>query len=53
MAYFNTCPECGANLDSGETCNCKRKSPRRLQPTTDIAKIFNYSISQKHDKVKE
>ena len=25
MAYFNTCPECGANLDPGETCNCKRK----------------------------
>ena len=22
MAYYNTCPHCGANLDPGERCDC-------------------------------
>ena len=22
MAYFNTCPRCGAHLDPGERCTC-------------------------------
>lgn len=22
MAYFNTCPMCGAHLDPGERCTC-------------------------------
>nr|DAF01600.1 MAG TPA: TerY-C metal binding domain [Caudoviricetes sp.] len=25
MAYYNTCPWCGASLDPGESCDCKRK----------------------------
>ena len=23
MAYYNTCPDCGAHLDPGESCDCK------------------------------
>lgn len=23
MAYYNTCPKCGANLDPGEPCDCE------------------------------
>lgn len=23
MAFFRTCPNCGANLDPGEVCDCK------------------------------
>lgn len=23
MAYYNTCPNCGSNLDPGETCDCQ------------------------------
>lgn len=23
MPYYNTCPECGANLDPGEKCDCR------------------------------
>lgn len=26
MAYYNTCPWCGASLDPGESCDCKKKS---------------------------
>lgn len=23
MSYYNTCPQCGANLDPGEACECR------------------------------
>ena len=23
MAYYNTCPNCGSNLDPGERCECE------------------------------
>lgn len=26
MAYYNICPNCGSNLDPGETCDCERES---------------------------
>ena len=25
MAYYNTCPYCGAHLDPGESCDCDKK----------------------------
>lgn len=25
MAYYNTCPLCGANLDPGEKCDCENE----------------------------
>ena len=25
MAYYETCPRCGANLDPGERCDCQPK----------------------------
>ena len=30
MAYYRTCPLCGANLDPGESCDCAEKK----QPDT-------------------
>lgn len=27
MAYYNTCPHCGANLDPGESCTCQIEHP--------------------------
>jgi hypothetical protein len=29
MAYFNTCPDCGSNLDPGENCDCRSTAIRR------------------------
>ena len=26
MAYYWTCPECGANLDPGEKCTCENNN---------------------------
>lgn len=25
MSYYRTCPNCGANLDPGERCDCQDK----------------------------
>ena len=42
---FNTCPECGANLDPGEVCDCKKEkglpnanqySPKKGEPSNAI-----------------
>lgn len=29
MPYFNTCPNCGASLDPGETCDCTSEEEER------------------------
>ena len=31
MAYYNTCPCCGANLDPGEPCDCGEERARRVE----------------------
>lgn len=35
MSYYATCPNCGANLDPGEQCDCKKESA--LSAATDKA----------------
>lgn len=25
MSYYTTCPDCGANLDPGERCDCQNE----------------------------
>lgn len=29
MAYYNTCPHCGCNLDPGERCDCQDAHERK------------------------
>lgn len=41
MAYYNTCPWCGASLDPGESCDCK-KNP--MQPELTSEKEITSSI---------
>lgn len=38
MAYYNTCPNCGANLDPGERCDCMRERKNREEFYRIIAK---------------
>lgn len=33
MSYFHTCPNCGANLDPGEICDCKRNAAPSVNGT--------------------
>lgn len=35
MAYFRTCPYCGANLDPGEICTCRQKDGAALLEQDD------------------
>lgn len=34
VAYYRTCDNCGANLDPGEICRCKKKEAAQLAPGT-------------------
>lgn len=40
--FYWTCPNCGANLDSGESCSClkKKKEPKREEPAADPEEIL-------------
>lgn len=31
MAYYNTCPKCGCNLDPGEKCDCEGEKEKRQE----------------------
>lgn len=31
MAYYNTCPNCGSNLDPGEKCDCEDEKAREQE----------------------
>ena len=32
--YFRTCPRCGANLDPGEICECRRQHEKEAASVT-------------------
>lgn len=40
---FWTCPYCGANLDPGEHCDCKKEMPPRVRPTPQAASGNSFS----------
>lgn len=31
--YYRTCPDCGANLDPGEICSCRREEEQEETKT--------------------
>jgi len=37
MAYYNKCPNCGANLDPGETCDCMEHEPEESSTKSNDA----------------
>ena len=56
MAYYNTCPDCGSNLDPGEKCDCRTTpniSPQNghTHSIEDDTNYFARTLSdlQKHD----
>ncbi len=38
MAYYHTCPECGATLDPGEYCDCKSNNQEDTNNENDTKK---------------
>lgn len=53
MSIYRTCPQCGANLDPGERCDCKEKSAVRRESTQadNPNKTIKYSMRQMKGKV--
>ena len=50
MPYYETCPDCGANLDPCEKCDCYKKGPvcEATQNETEdfwTKSLFDYSIN--------
>ena len=39
MAYYNTCPNCGANLDPGESCDCIKEKEKRERFYENVTSI--------------
>lgn len=35
MAYYGTCPFCGANLDPGEKCDCRQDGGEEKEEKND------------------
>lgn len=38
MSYYRACPNCGANLDPGEVCDCQNKETAPEAATSEAAK---------------
>ena len=34
MAYYRSCPDCGAALDPGEHCDCRKNSSQKVITAT-------------------
>lgn len=46
MPYYWTCPECGANLDSDEKCDCQdidNKTSEKFKEVTENVRNQNHS----------
>lgn len=54
MSLFKTCPDCGANLDPGEKCECKGKGLPRCNGNSpkDSVSYAASIVSQKSEDVK-
>lgn len=39
MAYYNTCLNCGANLDPGEPCDCIKEKEKRERFYENVTSI--------------
>lgn len=50
--HYWTCPECGANLDPGEQCDCKKVEAAPLQRKRPPAKISTAILSASRQEVK-
>jgi hypothetical protein len=48
MSYYHTCPDCKANLDPGERCDCKKVK----QASCDRL-IISFDDAQNDDEARE
>lgn len=54
MSFYNTCPNCGANLDPGEKCDCLEiENERAIVKMIAIDRNGQYEFSFKEEEVFE
>ena len=46
MAYYHTCPDCGANLDPGEKCTDCNKNKEEKQYEDDSEKVTHSELQR-------
>ena len=47
MAYYHTCPDCGANLDPGEKCDCQTNNIYITKEANNTVRNENPIISDR------
>lgn len=45
MAYYYTCPDCGANLDPGEKCDCQNNDNKNFKEVSVNDRNQNHDCS--------
>lgn len=48
--YYHICPDCGANLDPGEKCDCKKEKAlqnARQMTTSLVIKCIKINVNNK------
>lgn len=39
MAFYKTCPRCGANLDPGEPCDCEQEEKKMRERLAQATRV--------------
>ena len=50
--YYRSCPHCGANLDPGEKCDCKRSAAPGVRDRKAAERNYTAIIADMKGKVK-
>lgn len=59
MAYYNTCPNCGCNLDPGEKCDCEIEKEIRVREVAKSIRIegksnqYRFNFDEWEEKLSE
>lgn len=48
MAFYKTCPDCGANLDPGELCDCQKEKDLEKKKMQSMFAVGNDGQMQLH-----
>lgn len=51
MAYYQTCPNCGSNLDPGERCDCQKECGTATEGRTQTGKRRREKLDRQEQKI--
>lgn len=47
--YGRTCPDCGANLDPGEKCDCKKEEKQISDHFANVGKMIGVGLGAERE----